>query len=668
MKTRYHESSRESLVLVQRYVNEILNQAKYTSAFMATLPEVKGAMGKWTRYFEQDKPTPAGAVATDPSEILIKRMCDDMMSAHPDFAYVYMGFEDGGYTQNAEEVMATDYDPRRRPWYTQSKQSATDTTLLSAYITTQGVPNIGVTTKIYNDSGKFIGVSAVDISLGDLTEIVSNLKIGETGYVMLVQNDGTILSDPHHSDNNFKKIGDVEGDAYKRISNTADGDLDNLELDGVGYDGVVLTSKETGWKLAALVETSEINAAANQTIINVLIIGCIVVLVFGVLGGLYATVGVVRPIRSLVDMTKDIAAGNYDSLPDAAKFKSEFAVLFENMRTMVKELVKTISLAEDKTREAEVKSAQANEALDQAEDARCQAESAKTEGMLQAAQQLEEIVEQISSASTELSAQIEESKRGSNEQRNMASENATAMEQMNASVIDVASSASKSSDSAMRTKEEARSGSEIVDQVVSSVGTLVHETDKLSQEMEQLGSQAESIGNVMNVITDIADQTNLLALNAAIEAARAGEAGRGFAVVADEVRKLAEKTMGATKEVGAAIHSIQDSTAMSIDSMQETRRVVESTTSLATQAGEALGNILQLVDEVAGQVQSIASAAEEQSAASEEIKRGTGEISRIAEETAHAMDESAVAMEQLARLSNKLSQLIDGLKNIGEGP
>jgi len=201
-------------------------------------------------------------------------------------------------------------------------------------------------------------------------------------------------------------------------------------------------------------------------------------------------------------------------------------------------------------------------------------------------------------------------------------------------------------------------------EATESVQRLKEEATKLSTEMSQLDKEAEAIGNIMNVITDIADQTNLLALNAAIEAARAGEAGRGFAVVADEVRKLAEKTMAATLEVGDAIRSIQNLSRTSMDSMSQTVQVVDSTTELTANAGQALKSILNGIEAAAEQVRSIATAAEQQSATSEEINRSTTEINRIADNTYTAMERSNTAMNQLSNLTGQLNRLIEDLKTV----
>ena len=189
------------------------------------------------------------------------------------------------------------------------------------------------------------------------------------------------------------------------------------------------------------------------------------------------------------------------------------------------------------------------------------------------------------------------------------------------------------------------------------------ETIGLKTNMDTLSVHAQAINEIMTVISDIADQTNLLALNAAIEAARAGEAGRGFAVVADEVRKLAEKTMSSTQDVGKAIQAIQESSKEGVRRMDQAVGKVNLAADLAEKCGAALAEILSLAEQTADQVRSIATASEEQSASSEEIARSVEHVNTIASETSQAMGEASKAVSELAAQAQNLARIITQLKN-----
>ncbi|WP_243544722.1 methyl-accepting chemotaxis protein [Pseudodesulfovibrio tunisiensis] len=280
------------------------------------------------------------------------------------------------------------------------------------------------------------------------------------------------------------------------------------------------------------------------------------------------------------------------------------------------------------------------------------------EAIVTVARDSETIAEQLSSAADELAAQVEQAARGSEVQRERVAETATAMEQMNATVLEVARNASDAAENADSMREMASEGGSLVEEVVSSIRQVEERSEQLKASMADLDRQADGIGAIMQVIEDIADQTNLLALNAAIEAARAGEAGRGFAVVADEVRKLAEKTMDATKQVGSAVHEIQSGARQNVRATDDAVGAVQKSTELAIKAGQAMQEIQNVVDQSAQQVSSIATAAEEQSATSDEVNRATDEINIISSETATAMHESSKAIEDLARLANELKELI----------
>ncbi|MDR0826613.1 MAG: methyl-accepting chemotaxis protein [Desulfovibrio sp.] len=272
------------------------------------------------------------------------------------------------------------------------------------------------------------------------------------------------------------------------------------------------------------------------------------------------------------------------------------------------------------------------------------------------------LTNRIAAASEQLSTQVEEVSRGANTQRARVESTATAMNEMNSTVMEVAKNAGHASEQSENTRVKATEGAGLVNKVVKSINAVNTVATGLQNNMQELGAQTKSIGNVMNVISDIADQTNLLALNAAIEAARAGEAGRGFAVVADEVRKLAEKTMSATQEVGASIAAVQTSAHTNISAVENAVQSISEATELANSSGEALNGIVQLAADNSAVVSSIATAAEEQSATSEEINLAIAEINTIVNETSEGMMQSSTAVQELSRVAQELRQVMDRLQ------
>ncbi len=381
----------------------------------------------------------------------------------------------------------------------------------------------------------------------------------------------------------------------------------------------------------------------------------------GILLGLLLTRSISRPLGTIVGFSESVAQGNLKQTLDVHQ-GDELGKLSDSLRVMVGVLNEKIAEADHKSAEAAEQARLAQVATAEANEAKALAERAKAEGMMQAAGQLERVVEVVSSASEQLSAQIEQSSRGTEVQSARVAETATAMEEMNSTVLEVARNASQAAESTDNARKKAAEGSQVVSQVVAGIDDMQRVSLALKEDMEVLGKQAEGIGQVMNVISDIADQTNLLALNAAIEAARAGDAGRGFAVVADEVRKLAEKTMTATKEVGEAISGIQQGTRKNLENVERSARAVQQATELANKSGEALVEIVHMVETATDQVRSIATASEEQSATSEEINRSIDDINRISSETSDAMRQSSQAVGELASQTQSLRALIEKMK------
>ena len=267
-------------------------------------------------------------------------------------------------------------------------------------------------------------------------------------------------------------------------------------------------------------------------------------------------------------------------------------------------------------------------------------------------------VTQIASAAEELSAVTEQTSAGVNSQKIETDQVATAMHEMTATVQEVARNAEDASQAAAAADAEAREGDQVVNQAIDQIERLAVEVGRSTEAMAVLQQESDKIGSVMDVIKAVAEQTNLLALNAAIEAARAGEAGRGFAVVADEVRGLAQRTQKSTEEIQTLVAALQSGTQHVASVMNSSRSLTDSSVTLTRQAGTSLQGITRTVSNIQSMNQQIAAAAEQQSAVAEEISRSIINVRDVSEQTAAASDETAKSSIELARLGNQLQMMV----------
>jgi methyl-accepting chemotaxis protein len=265
-------------------------------------------------------------------------------------------------------------------------------------------------------------------------------------------------------------------------------------------------------------------------------------------------------------------------------------------------------------------------------------------------------VSQLNTATQNMQAISKETVDGVLKQQAETTQVATAMNEMTASVQEVARTASSAAEAARNADNEAKSGKQVVMETMEAIDSLANEVEKAAEQLSNLEADIGNIGAIVDVIRGITEQTNLLALNAAIEAARAGEHGRGFAVVADEVRTLAARTQSSTHEIEEMVERLQQGAHVAVKVMNESRERARTSVEKASCAGAALDTITAMISTMDEMSAQISSAANEQSAVAEDINRGIVNISQVAEHTAEGARESSVAVETLGSLSSQLQE------------
>jgi methyl-accepting chemotaxis protein len=388
----------------------------------------------------------------------------------------------------------------------------------------------------------------------------------------------------------------------------------------------VITDKINAMKEVEDVLTGEILStsdalardAGEALVLSIGFTALLVVLTFSL--GFLIMLGITRPLSRLLHMLKDIAEGEGDL---------------------------TRRLKEDRKDELGEVSLWFNRFVD------------NVHGIVS---QLAGNTQQISSSSAQLNSTAEQIATAAEEVACQSGTVATASQEMSATSNDISRSCSQAAASSNRASETAQGGAEVVQQTLIGMQKIAERVRESAQTVQSLGARSDQIGAIVGTIEDIADQTNLLALNAAIEAARAGEQGRGFAVVADEVRALAERTTRATKEIGEMIRAIQNETGAAVGSMELGVKEVEGGMESSRKSGEALQNILSAISDVSQEIHQIATAAEEQTAVTGEISFNIHQINDVVLETAKGAHQTAGAAGHLSTLATELQQIVGRFK------
>jgi methyl-accepting chemotaxis protein len=459
------------------------------------------------------------------------------------------------------------------------------------------------------------------------------------------------------------------------------------------YTTIEYKDKKLG-KIILVYSLKEVNETITaDTTVSVLI--SLVIFIFGVLFIFWITRIIIGQINSLNKAAEQVTAGNLDvdlnlnSENEVGVLASSFKIMTDSIKNANEQLVLEKNNIAVKVENAVKESEQQKEYLSHSIDKILIEMNKFAEGDLnvsiysdkddeigklysgfnKAVENINQIMMQVSeavsvtaSAGNQISSSSEEMAAGAQEQSAQTSEVASAMEEMTRTIMETTHNATIAAQKSKIAGEIAVSGGKVVEETVAGMNRIAEVVKQSATIVRELGNNSDQIGEIVQVIDEIADQTNLLALNAAIEAARAGEQGRGFAVVADEVRKLAERTTKATKEIATMIMKIQKDTGGAVESIENGTKEVEKGKELANKAGESLKQIIKGTNEVVDVITQVATASAEQSSTSEQISKNIEGINNVTNESAGGIQQIARASEDMNKFTENLQKLISNFK------
>ena len=540
--------------------------------------------------------------------------------AHPEVSVVSLGTADGGFLQYPAIPRKTGYDSRTRDWYKDTIKQPDKVLLTDPFLTSKGVPTIGIFALVRNQDDSVKGVLGFNIDLPVVTEMIKNIKLGETDYVILLDSQNTIIANPKQPALNFKKIADMKVDAFQNLDSLA-GKSVTVTINGTRHLGNVYVSPSTGWKFLCLVDENEVFAGAAKQRNTILVIMFVTVLV--VLGVAFMLSGrIAKPLIAMVSYCDRLADGDFSDSQRQALRNDEIGRLadaLDNMRGKIRLLLGQV-------KESAVHLAAASE-------------------------QLTASAEQSSQAAGQIAASITDVAAAADGQLKAVDKTAAVTDAMSVIIREVADGAKQASVQNGQVADKANNGRLDINKAVSQMERIETTVNSSAQVVAKLGERSKEIGQIVDAISGIAGQTNLLALNAAIEAARAGEQGRGFAVVAEEVRKLAEQSEEAAKKISGLIGEIQTDTDKAVVAMNDGTREVKTGTEAVHAAGAVFGEIAKQVVVVAEQSNGAVDAMQRVADGSQQIAGAVREIDSLSKKSAsEAQSVSAAAEQQLATM------------------
>ena len=635
--TQFDEFTAQQFSNIEKSITLFIQNGKNTVTMLAENPAVKNADETLSNYTGERKDIVYTHNGKREQDIISEFSI--IKANYTDFTEIYMGTKWGGFIGLKDEQVSKGVDPRERGWYKNAAAANGKPVITEAYTSIDGNLVFTIAQSVKNDAGEFIGVIGIDINLADLTSFIDSISIGTSGYCMLVENNGMILADPKHADYNLKTLSETGVPAFTEIDKMKEGSA-FITLDGNRWKVSVFSLPELDWKLALLIEQNEILSLFYTLLKNMILIGLFMFVLYFTLAFIFAG-ALKRYFKRLETVFGKIAEGDLTDRM-AIKRNDEIGRIMINLNTAIEHSHTMIVTLKEESDKMSIIGSRLSSSMEETAAAIRQigenVKGVKEKAMSQAAGVTETVatVEQINGRLSRLVSSIEM-------QAESINESSAVITHMAENTVKIAKTLNENNELIKTVygqtkvgKDGARTANEIV---------------------KQIAEKSASLLEASQIIQNIASQTNLLAMNAAIEAAHAGESGKGFAVVADEIRKLAEGSNLQGKQIAAVI--------------KETTEIISNITEAGSQAEKTFIDVYELVSQISEKEDSILEVMREQEENGKQvldaIKRINGVTSEIDSASAEMLEGGSQIEQEMQKLAEITLETTDSMNEIASG-
>ncbi|KXZ13330.1 chemotaxis protein [Bacillus nakamurai] len=555
----------------------------------------------------------------------------EYMKINKDVESIYTSDTKGHFTRYPDLQMPKGYNPVERDWYKKAVENKGKVVVTDPY-RTASTNTMVVTVVQQTKDGS--GVVAINMKIEEILKTTKKVNIGKSGYAFILTKDKKVVAHPNRTSGTV-----LDSDWADQLYSSKKGDF-QYNYDGEKKKMAYDTNELTGWKISGTMYLDEIHTAALP-ILHLSLLVLVLAIAIGTIVMVLIIRSITKPLKRLVTTSKRISEGDLTETIEIQS-KDELGELGKSFNNMAASLRSLIHAIQD-----------------------------SVNNVASSSEELTASAEQTSKATEHITLAIEQFSNGNESQNEKIESTAEHIYQMNTGLEDMAKASAVITESSLKSAEVANSGGQLVHQTVGQMTVIDQSVKEAENVVRGLETKSKDITNILRVINGIADQTNLLALNAAIEAARAGEYGRGFSVVAEEVRKLAVQSADSAKEIESLIVEIVKEINTSLGMFQSVNREVESGLDITNQTESSFNRISEMTSQIAGEIQNMNATVEQLTAGSQQISGASEHIASIAKESsasiqdiAASAEEQLASMEEISSSSETLSQMAEELRDM----